>query len=117
MRHALATSDRQSGCRKLTLNNKKGTILKMTISLLKIIPILLVMICVDSCRQPDKLSTGEGFIPVDGGKVWYRVTGTGNKTPILVLHGGPGRSKLLSETTGFFRQRPADYLLRPAGLR
>lgn len=25
-----------------------------------------------------------------GGKIWYRVTGQGNKTPVLMLHGGPG---------------------------
>lgn len=37
-----------------------------------------------------ELRTGEGFLPVDGGKVWYRVVGSGDKTPILVLHGGPG---------------------------
>jgi proline iminopeptidase len=27
---------------------------------------------------------------VEGGKIWYEVFGSGNKTPILVLHGGPG---------------------------
>ncbi|MEP7197420.1 MAG: proline iminopeptidase-family hydrolase [Saprospiraceae bacterium] len=31
----------------------------------------------------------EGFIKVDGGKIWYRIVGEGDKTPILVLHGGP----------------------------
>jgi len=34
----------------------------------------------------------EGFINVKGGKVWYRINGTGNKTPLLLLHGGPGSS-------------------------
>ena len=43
-----------------------------------------------SCRHQAELPVGEGFIDVDGGKVWYRVTGTGDKTPLLVLHGGPG---------------------------
>ena len=33
---------------------------------------------------------GEGYIPVTGGKVWYRIVGTGKGTPLLVLHGGPG---------------------------
>lgn len=66
------------------------TILKKTIILLKLIPILVAIICFDSCRQQHKLPIGEGFINVDGGKVWYRVTGSGNKIPILVLHGGPG---------------------------
>lgn len=31
-----------------------------------------------------------GFIEVDGGRVWYEVHGTGTRTPLLVLHGGPG---------------------------
>src|SRR5215470_16303515 len=31
-----------------------------------------------------------GFIPVEGGRVWYSVRGTGTRTPLLVLHGGPG---------------------------
>jgi proline iminopeptidase len=40
-----------------------------------------------SARTP---APGEGMIPVTGGKVWYRVVGTGKGTPLLVLHGGPG---------------------------
>ncbi len=35
----------------------------------------------------------EGFIPVDGYRVWYRVVGGGaeyENTPLLTLHGGPG---------------------------
>lgn len=31
-----------------------------------------------------------GFVPVDGGRVWYSITGNGTGTPLLVLHGGPG---------------------------
>jgi proline iminopeptidase len=31
-----------------------------------------------------------GFVEVEGGKVWYAVHGTGTRTPLLVLHGGPG---------------------------
>jgi alpha/beta hydrolase fold len=31
-----------------------------------------------------------GFIPVPDGKVWYRIYGSGPKTPLLTLHGGPG---------------------------
>ena len=34
----------------------------------------------------------EGFIPVTGGKVWYRIVGSGNATPVILLHGGPGSS-------------------------
>ena len=32
----------------------------------------------------------EGFIPVTGGNVWYRISGNGPGIPLLVLHGGPG---------------------------
>jgi proline iminopeptidase len=36
------------------------------------------------------LTPGEGRVDVRGGKVWYRIAGSGNKTPLLLLHGGPG---------------------------
>ena len=42
-------------------------------------------------RQP---APREGFIQVPGGRVWYRIVGSGPKTPLLVLHGGPGSSSL-----------------------
>src|SRR5579871_5882185 len=35
----------------------------------------------------------EGYIPVDGYRVWYRTVGGGaehERTPLLILHGGPG---------------------------
>jgi proline iminopeptidase len=32
----------------------------------------------------------EGLIPISGGRVYYRMEGDGDKTPMLVLHGGPG---------------------------
>ena len=42
-----------------------------------------------SCKQK-QLEPAEGFIPVTGGKIWYSVSGKSDKTPILLLHGGPG---------------------------
>lgn len=32
----------------------------------------------------------EGFAPVPGGQVWYKVVGAGDAIPLLTLHGGPG---------------------------
>lgn len=32
----------------------------------------------------------EGFAPVPGGKIYWKKVGTGSKTPLLTLHGGPG---------------------------
>ena len=36
------------------------------------------------------LTPGEGYIEVEGGQVWYQIVGSGNATPLLLLHGGPG---------------------------
>lgn len=36
------------------------------------------------------LETGSGFIQVQGGPVWYEISGNGTATPIVMLHGGPG---------------------------
>ncbi len=32
----------------------------------------------------------EGYVNVEGGRIWYRQVGGGDGTPLLVLHGGPG---------------------------
>lgn len=32
----------------------------------------------------------EGFVTVEGGKIWYKIVGQGDGIPLLVLHGGPG---------------------------
>jgi proline iminopeptidase len=34
----------------------------------------------------------EGHIQVTGGRIWYRVVGSGQPTPLAVLDGGPGFS-------------------------
>ena len=47
----------------------------------------LLMSCSTSTTSPK-----EGFIDVKGGKVWYRINGTGTKPALLLLHGGPGSS-------------------------
>jgi proline iminopeptidase len=50
---------------------------------------------------------GEGFIAVEGGRVWYRVVGTGPGTPLLLLHGGPGMtSHYLEPLTVLADERP-----------
>ena len=36
------------------------------------------------------LTPQEGYVDVKGGKVWFQVVGSGNATPLLLLHGGPG---------------------------
>lgn len=38
------------------------------------------------------LPEGEAMLPVDGGRIWYKVSGTGAGLPVILLHGGPGYS-------------------------
>src|SRR6185369_730964 len=38
------------------------------------------------CARP----AHEGYVPVEGGRVWYRIIGEGKATPLIILHGGPG---------------------------
>lgn len=51
---------------------------------------LIIAVIVFACQPKAKLTATEGFVEVTGGKVWYRIVGTGNQTPIVLLHGGPG---------------------------
>ena len=51
---------------------------------------LLFLILLIGCNKVSKLKTGEGFVQVTGGKIWYAVTGESDRTPLLLLHGGPG---------------------------
>jgi proline iminopeptidase len=43
-----------------------------------------------ACGGSASLKPGDGMLDVPGGRIWYRVVGTGHGTPLLVIHGGPG---------------------------
>jgi proline iminopeptidase len=49
----------------------------------------LAALVVSSCSDTG-LESEEGFVDVEGGRVWYRIAGSGTATPLLLLHGGPG---------------------------
>ena len=67
----------------------------------------LISIFILGCQPDNKLTSGEGFIDVTGGKVWYKVVGEGDKTPILLLHGGPGfTSYYLNPMDELGKERP-----------
>src|SRR4029078_4789438 len=38
----------------------------------------------------DARPAGESMLPVPDGKIWYKKSGTGTGTPLILLHGGPG---------------------------
>jgi proline iminopeptidase len=75
----------------------------MPLRFLKLSPLALAVACTDngssarsdsSASAPPAQSTtlpaGESFLTVDGGRIWYKVSGAGTATPAILLHGGPG---------------------------
>lgn len=38
------------------------------------------------------LPAGEAYLAVDGGRIWYKLSGGGSGVPVILLHGGPGYS-------------------------
>jgi proline iminopeptidase len=52
--------------------------------------VLLPLVAAGPACAPRGLQPGEGFVDVPGGRVWYRIVGSGTETPLLLLHGGPG---------------------------
>ena len=59
-------------------------------NLTNLIVLVLALVIFATCDTQKEIKNGEGFVNVTGGKIWYRVTGHGTQTPILMLHGGPG---------------------------
>ena len=47
----------------------------------------------DHMKMENSTEIQEGYIPVTGGKIWYKMIGRGMEgIPVLVVHGGPGVS-------------------------
>jgi proline iminopeptidase len=88
---------------------KRYVIKPFKFSLLIILPFILVFNL--GCQHDQELKRGEGFINVNGGKVWYRIVGNGHKRPILLLHGGPGgTSYILNPLAALGKDRPVIFL-------
>jgi proline iminopeptidase len=59
------------------------------------------------CESKRQLTSGEGYVEVTGGKIWYQVVGEGDKTPLLLLHGGPGNpAYYLKPLSALAKDRP-----------
>lgn len=56
----------------------------------------LLIYAATACAPADKpnprLLPGEYTLAVPGGKIWYKVSGSGTGTPVILVHGGPGFS-------------------------
>jgi len=77
--------------------------LSRTISLAAGIVMALTML---AC-QSRGLRPAEGYVDVAGGRVWYSIVGSGTRTPLLVLHGGPGApSSYLRPLAALADERP-----------
>lgn len=71
---------------------------------LTLLPTAFLAACTDADQG---LEPGEGFVEVTGGRVWYRIWGSGTATPLLALHGGPGFSSVyLKSLEGLSDERP-----------
>lgn len=64
-----------------------------TLSMILVILEFLLSSCVENKGiAPPVLSVGESRLAVTGGDIWYRVTGTPEGIPVVLIHGGPGMS-------------------------
>ncbi|MBK6265164.1 proline iminopeptidase-family hydrolase [Marivirga sp. S37H4] len=57
---------------------------------LKNLTLLSVFLLCISCQSNPSLQAEEGYVEVEGGKIWYKVIGEGDQVPLLLMHGGPG---------------------------
>lgn len=58
---------------------------------------LIIFCFLCTCRDNKEpgsaaMPVGESYLEVPGGRIWYKVSGTGNGVPVVMLHGGPGGS-------------------------
>lgn len=71
--------------------------MKNKMSYLNFIGYTILIAVLTSCNSRNQtefntIPIGEGMLEVDGGNIWYKVSGAGTNTPLVLLHGGPGYS-------------------------
>jgi proline iminopeptidase len=63
--------------------------MKIVRQILKAFVAIIAVACLTTaCTPADR--TGEGYVNVEGGRIWYAKMGNGSSTPLIVVHGGPG---------------------------
>ncbi len=64
------------------------------------------------------LIPGQAYTDISGLKLWYQISGCGNNTPLLLLHGGPGiSSQYLKPLEDLANDRPVIFFDQPGGGR
>ena len=78
----------------------------MTTRISRLGTVLLLAVLNVACAR-GALQPSEGFVSVPGGRVWYRIVGSGSRTPLLLVHGGPGAgSCYFTDLTKLADERP-----------
>lgn len=57
---------------------------------MKYLLLLFIIFGVVTFCFSQQLKPKEGFVNVKGGRIWYKVVGSGKGIPLLIIHGGPG---------------------------
>ncbi|HEY0739954.1 MAG TPA: proline iminopeptidase-family hydrolase [Chryseosolibacter sp.] len=78
---------------------------------LRLVHCVAIAFCVlvfEACNRKPEVERKQGFVEVPGGKIWYEVIGAEKKkTPLLLLHGGPGfTSDYLRPLAALANERP-----------
>ncbi len=66
--------------------------------MIKNLSVLLILLSFGIACTCQDLQPEEGFVNVQGGRIWYKVLGDGNGLPLMVVHGGPGSRSCVSIT-------------------
>lgn len=86
----------------------------LTITRLCLSAFLFLAIFFTACKSNNKLVQGQGFVNTSAGKVWYRISGTGNNAPVMLLHGGPGSTSFyLKPLEALGKDRPVIFIDQP----
>lgn len=75
--------------------------------MIRYVILLFVLLSGTAFSQVNVGQEGEGYLETSDGKIWYKIVGSGDKTPLLLLHGGPGFSTYYMEPlAGLSIERP-----------
>lgn len=60
----------------------------------------IIMLMLLSLSSKNDLTPHEGYVEVTGGRIWYKIIGSGPGIPLIAIHGGPG-SRSCGSIKGF----------------